>query len=90
MTPEQKELEEKWASQLFDLRSKFKARVEGALNYAGKKTKRKLYYSALKEEIGADAAREVAKFSEAIITGQIQRPKWFVGLPDGYVPVPRV
>lgn len=90
MTPEQKANEEKWAADLRECQSKFKARVMGALRYRSSKSKRAAYYQLLKAEIGPDLAREVAKFAEGSITGAVKIPNWFALLPENHISVPTV
>lgn len=90
MTPEQKAREEKWAADLHECRCKFKARFMGALRYRSNKAKRAAYYQLLREEVGDMIAREVAKFTEGAIKGELKIPKWLSDLPDDYIPVPTV
>ena len=90
MTPEQKAQEEKWAAELRACQIRFKARVMGALRYRSNKAKRAAYYQLLREQIGTDLAREVAKFTEGSIKGTLRIPAWFSALPDEPIPVPVV
>lgn len=69
--------EELWQVQIKEAQIRFQQRVETALALANKKTKRKELYYVWRKELGDDVARESARFAEAMMKGEIQRPKWF-------------
>jgi hypothetical protein len=55
----------------------FEARFWQAHRVGRNQANRKKHYTQLRREIGDDAAREVAKFVEAIYAGNARYPKWF-------------
>ena len=68
--------EEIWAREIKECQVRLQLRVEKAIA-TRHKTKRKLLYQEWREKFGDDLARESAKFAEKIISGQMDRPKWF-------------
>ena len=55
----------------------FEARFWQAFRIGRNQAKRKKHYTQLRQELGDDAAREVAKLVEAIYAGKAGYPKWF-------------
>ena len=55
----------------------FEARFWQAHRIGRNQAQRKKHYTQLRQEIGDDAAREVAKMVEAIFAGNGKYPKWF-------------
>lgn len=82
---DQEDQETRWASDIQQARLLFEGRVHAAMKFARNKAKRKAYYAGLRNEIGSDAAREVAKTVEGIIYGTARYPHWFqsMRLPGG-------
>jgi hypothetical protein len=74
-----KNQEELWAIQIQECQWEVQGRVDAALALGRAKTKRKELYARWRKEFGDDIARESARLAEAILTGKIQRPKWFRG-----------
>ena len=72
-----------WREQLAQTRANFERRVYSAVRLERLPGQRQILYMKWRREIGDDLARESAKFSEAIIAGRIQWPKWFT-LPLPY------
>jgi hypothetical protein len=66
--------EEIWAEQLRESRKRFVARVKQAM-YITSPTKRYELYQQWREEIGDIAARESAKFTEAVRAGRVSLKK---------------
>lgn len=72
--------EEIWKQQIKETQLAVQMRVDTALQLARHKTKRKALYQSWRKEFGDDIARESAKFTEALISGKVRRPKWFMGM----------
>lgn len=66
--------EEIWAAQLRESRIRFVARVKEAM-YITSPTKRMELYQKWRAEIGDIAARETAKFTEAVRAGRVSLKK---------------
>lgn len=65
------------AVQLQDTRRRFEQRFWKAFRVGRNKANRKKHYTQLRQEIGDDAAREVARLVEGIYAGTCEYPKWF-------------
>lgn len=63
------EQEAKWAQELRECRLRFIQRVRAAVAFTSP-TRRTALYQEWRKEIGDNAARETAKFSEAVIAGR--------------------
>lgn len=63
------EQEAKWAQELRESRLRLIQRVRAAVAFTSP-TKRTALYQEWRKEIGDNAAREAAKFSEAVIAGR--------------------
>lgn len=63
------EQEAKWAQELRECRLRFIQRVRAAVAFTSP-TKRTALYQSWRSEIGDNAARETAKFAEAVIAGR--------------------
>lgn len=74
---EQENQEARWAQEVQETRRKFEARVHEAMGFARNKANRMKHYTKLRQEIGDDAAREVAKMCEGILKGTGRYPRWF-------------
>lgn len=72
-----KSQEELWQIQIKETQIAFQRRVETAWVLARKVTQRKALYAKWRKELGDDVARESARFTEALIKGQVNRPRWF-------------
>lgn len=72
--------EERWAKEIRETQIAVQMRVDSALLLARNKTKRKALYQSWRKEFGDDIARESARFTEALISGKVRRPKWFLGM----------
>jgi hypothetical protein len=66
--------EETWAEELRECRKRFVARVKQAL-YITSPTKRYELYQQWRKEIGDIAARETAKYTEAVRAGRVSLKK---------------
>lgn len=66
--------EEVWADELRECRKRFVARVKDAM-YITSPTRRYDMYQQWRKEIGDIAAREAAKFTEAVRAGRISIKK---------------
>ena len=64
------EQEQVWAQQLHDCRVRFVERVRTAIAIRSPGKRRELYQT-WRAEIGDDAARESAKYAEAVLSGRI-------------------
>jgi len=69
--------EEKWAVEIQVCRDQVEERVMHALSLGRSKAKRKELYKSWRLLHGDDIARESAKFTEALISGEVEMPKWF-------------
>lgn len=69
--------EELWQIQIKETQIAFQQRVETACVLARKVKERKALYAKWRKELGDDIARESARFAEALIKGEIRRPRWF-------------
>lgn len=74
---EQLTQEEKWAIEIQHCRDQVEQRVTHALSLGRSQAKRKELYKSWRLLHGDDIARESAKFTEALISGKVQMPKWF-------------
>ncbi len=72
-----KSQEELWQIQIKETQIAFQRRVETAVVLARKLKERKALYAKWRKELGDDVARESARFTEALIKGQVNRPRWF-------------
>ncbi len=72
-----KSQEELWQIQIKETQIAFQRRVETAVVLARKLKERKALYAKWRKELGDDIARESARFTEALIKGQVNRPRWF-------------
>lgn len=71
--------EEIWARDIRACQLAVQQRVDTALALGRNQTKRKALYQVWRKEFGDDIARESAKFTEALISGKVRRPAWFMG-----------
>jgi hypothetical protein len=69
--------EERWQIEIRKTQVAFQQRVEEAWPLGRKPTKRKEIYQRWRKEFGDDIARESARFVEALIKGEVKRPRWF-------------
>lgn len=74
---EPEDQEARWAEHLEASRLDFEKRVWTAMSFARNKERRRQHYQALRQEMGDQGAREVARLVEGIIKGTSQYPKWF-------------
>ena len=72
-----KSQEELWQIQIQETQIAFQQRVETGWVLARKLKERKALYAKWRKELGDDIARESARFVEAIIKGDVKRPRWF-------------
>lgn len=63
------EQEAKWAQELRESRLRFIQRVREAISFTSP-TKRTALYVSWRKDLGDNAARETAKFAEAVIAGR--------------------
>jgi hypothetical protein len=69
--------ETQWALDIKRTQRVFEAQYWRAHRIGRNQAKRKKHYTQLRQELGDDAAREVAKLVEAIYAGKAGYPKWF-------------
>lgn len=74
---DQEDQETKWAREIQEHQIRFEEWVWDAMKHARNKANRKKYYTQLRQQIGDDAAREVAKLVEGVLAGTCSYPKWF-------------
>ena len=74
---DQEDQETRWAREIQECQIKFEGWVWDAMKFARNKANRKKHYAKLRQEIGDDAAREVAKMVEGVLAGTCRYPKWF-------------
>lgn len=69
--------EELWQIQIKETQIAFQRRVETGWILGRKVSKRKELYAKWRKELGDDIARESARFVEALLKGDVKRPRWF-------------
>lgn len=69
--------ETQWALDIKRTQRVFESRFWQAHRIGRNQAHRKKHYTQLRREIGDDAAREVAKFVEAMYAGTARYPRWF-------------